>query len=280
MSLETVMQRFVKLRANRSVKAENDGGASAPAPTEGQRGALLRDERKVAEMIFKAFLDKQLTKNCQLTTGQVLQHLGSKIATAQKSLFKTLLQQACILSQPTISGTPSVWSLRPHLLPKPGDDVRLEEGADKEAKRPKREQSTTEPQREGPQRLGDGLSPRLDRGRPEQAAPVVKARGTQDARPVIADSGDALAEEAANGASTAAAPDAHSRGAAAAGSPTVLASPPAAGDNTSENDESEANEENESASEKACTAGETPRPPPRVVDESSGDESFNSQTFA
>jgi len=120
MGVERLLKRFEKVRAKDAEAKRREKGEAASSSSS-RAGALLRDERKIAEMIFQTFLDKHLSRDCKLTTGQVLEHLGQKVSPGQKSLFKTLLQQACVLSQANVAGQPSMWSLRPSLQAKAGE---------------------------------------------------------------------------------------------------------------------------------------------------------------
>lgn len=71
-------------------------------------------EKAMAELIFSVFYNPRIAgSKSTLTTGQVLQHLGSKVSAAQKALFKDVLRRICDLSQSSRKGEPATWSLRP-----------------------------------------------------------------------------------------------------------------------------------------------------------------------
>jgi len=122
--LDGLLRRFEKSRVKEQRELQKKGEATSLAGAVGV-GTLQRDERKLAEMLFETFLDKSLSRDCQLTTGQVLENVGQRITASQKGLFKTLLQQMCVLTQAGAPSAPSTWSLKPHLRPEvaPGEQA-------------------------------------------------------------------------------------------------------------------------------------------------------------
>lgn len=105
---------------DKSVKAEQapEAGQALPASDVGLPTELHATDRKIAEMILTAFLNKKLAgQQCSLTTGQVLQHLAGAVAAHHNDLFKSLLKQMCELSKPRHAGQPGIWTLRREFWP-------------------------------------------------------------------------------------------------------------------------------------------------------------------
>mmetsp|Transcript_50242 Transcript_50242/g.155276 ORF Transcript_50242/g.155276 Transcript_50242/m.155276 type:complete len:436 (-) Transcript_50242:194-1501(-) len=98
----------------RAALALADDGSRPGLPTE-----LHASDRKIAELILSAFLDRRLggRDHC-LTTGQVLQKLASGVAAHHSDLFKSLLKQMCELSKPSHPGEPGIWTLRREFWPR------------------------------------------------------------------------------------------------------------------------------------------------------------------
>jgi len=127
------IKEFAKVGGKKLNSNGNNNGAAGSAsssinqaPRKAEKAqkeheAPQKAECAIAEIIFRAFLDKDLAgPKHRLTTGQVLEHLGTKVSAAQKGLFKDVLQRVCSLAQPTRKGEPGVWSLRPNYAPKEG----------------------------------------------------------------------------------------------------------------------------------------------------------------
>jgi len=120
------------------VKSESSGAPETPGtPCPGTPATadssvglaieLHESDRRIAASILSAFLEPQLAgPQHRLTTGEVLEHLASRVPAHHGDLFKTLLKQMCELSKPAWSGEnsfskqsngPGVWSLRREFWP-------------------------------------------------------------------------------------------------------------------------------------------------------------------
>eukprot|EP00927_Polykrikos_kofoidii_P006006 TRINITY_DN12425_c0_g1_i3.p1 TRINITY_DN12425_c0_g1~~TRINITY_DN12425_c0_g1_i3.p1 ORF type:complete len:1451 (-),score=306.87 TRINITY_DN12425_c0_g1_i3:349-4701(-) len=106
--------------------APDKNKATAPIAVEDE---LHESDKKIAEMILKTFLDPKIAGwEHNLSTGAVLEKLGTQIAPHHGDLFKTLLKQMCNLSKSPAPGQPGTWTLRkefwPANLPKPKEEVK------------------------------------------------------------------------------------------------------------------------------------------------------------
>eukprot|EP00438_Fugacium_kawagutii_P024094 Skav214959 [mRNA] locus=scaffold264:80550:81815:- [translate_table: standard] len=87
-------------------------GASGEEPVE-PSSELFDSDRRIAEDILRAFLDKKLAgPDHRLTTGQVLEKLAVHVAAHHNDLFKTLLKQMCTLTKSKQRNVPGYWTLR------------------------------------------------------------------------------------------------------------------------------------------------------------------------
>lgn len=98
-------------------------GTSQPGPSEGTDASfaeLFDSDRRIAEDILRAFLDKKLAgPSHRLTTGQVLEKLAVHVAAHHNDLFKTLLKQMCTLTKASEKNLPGYWTLREEFWKQP-----------------------------------------------------------------------------------------------------------------------------------------------------------------
>ena len=94
-------------------------GTSTAEPSEPSEPSLFDSDRRIAEDILRAFLDKKLAPDHRLTTGQVLEKLAVQVAAHHNDLFKTLLKQMCILTKSSQKNVPGYWTLKEEFWKQP-----------------------------------------------------------------------------------------------------------------------------------------------------------------
>eukprot|EP00930_Biecheleria_cincta_P036670 TRINITY_DN25134_c0_g2_i1.p1 TRINITY_DN25134_c0_g2~~TRINITY_DN25134_c0_g2_i1.p1 ORF type:complete len:1346 (-),score=317.31 TRINITY_DN25134_c0_g2_i1:85-3675(-) len=125
-----ILQGLRQLAAIRSMAADRSGSqavaampdipaAAAEANCVGTPLELLDSDRKLAEDILRAFLDKKIAgTGHSLTSGQVLEVLAVNVAAHHNDLFKTLLKQMCVLHKAAHPKEPGYWTLREEFWPR------------------------------------------------------------------------------------------------------------------------------------------------------------------
>ena len=103
------------LRQLAAMRGASSQGADEPASSE-----LFESDRRIAEDILRAFLDKKLAgPDHRLTTGQVLEKLAVHVAAHHNDLFKTLLKQMCSLTKSAQKNVPGYWTLKEEFWKQP-----------------------------------------------------------------------------------------------------------------------------------------------------------------
>ena len=75
-------------------------------------------DQKLARDVLSFFLNTRVCPNHSAITSRIMDHFEGNVATHHKNLFRSMLNELCVMERPQNPALPTVWTLKPEHVPK------------------------------------------------------------------------------------------------------------------------------------------------------------------